>query len=297
MRLFDKGRGAGGRMSTRHLTTSYGAVEIDHGVPYFEVSDPGFRRIVEGWRREGLVVPWHDAGPGAWIGFPRMSSLISSLAAKHDVSWQTFVGGLLRDEFGGWQISTDQGLQGPFDLVVTAVPPEQAVPFLALHDLDMVRTAALARSRACWTGMFVFREQLAIPPYPRRGNASLAMVLCNRAKPGRTGPESWVVHATPEWSTAHLERDPAEVAPLLLAAFKDLLELPVLPPVEAAAHRWRYAMSDGIGRSVLWNRALKLGACGDWLPGTGVEGAWMSGRNLANLVMGSARASASAQRA
>lgn len=288
VRLFDKGRGPGGRMSTRRLTTSFGAAELDHGAPYFEVSDPGFRRIVEEWRREGLVVPWREAGPRVWTGFPRMSSLISGLAARHDVSWQTFVGGLIRND-GAWQISTDQGLQGPFDVVVTAVPPEQAIPFLALHDLDMARTAAQAKSRACWTGMFVFRDQLAVSPYPRRGNAPLDMVLCNRAKPGRAGPESWVVHATPEWSAAHLERDPAEVAPLLLAALKDLLELPALPPVEAIAHRWRYAMSDGIGRSVLWNRALKLGACGDWLPGIGVEGAWLSGRNLAHLVMGSGR--------
>lgn len=279
--LFDKGRGPGGRLSTHHMVTPYGDAHVDHGAPCFEVSDPGFREAVEGWWRAGLVVPWPAGGPDAWVGIPRMASIAAHLAAPHGVVWNTFAGGILRNARGEWHISSDRGFHGPFDAVVTAVPAEQAVPILALYDLEMARTAANARSCPCWSGVFVFQDELPVSAHPRRDQGPIALALCNRAKPGRAGPEAWVVHASPEWSAAHLERAAAEICPLLLAALGEILALSALPRHHAAAHRWRYATADGIGRTALWNPDLKLGACGDWLMGPRAEGAWLSGRNLA----------------
>ena len=37
--LFDKGRGPGGRMSTRRIQTSAGEAYFDHGAQYFTVRD------------------------------------------------------------------------------------------------------------------------------------------------------------------------------------------------------------------------------------------------------------------
>lgn len=40
--LFDKGRGPGGRMSTRRLPTSAGEAHFDYGAQYFTVRDKNF---------------------------------------------------------------------------------------------------------------------------------------------------------------------------------------------------------------------------------------------------------------
>ena len=282
--LFDKGCGPGGRMSTRHMQTRFGEVGIDHGAPYFDAVGPDFRAAVAAWRRDGLVAPWTAGGPHAWLGIPDMASLIARLAAPHDVTWRSFVNGIMRGARGEWYISIDRGIHGPFDAVVTAVPPEQAVPFLALHDLEMARTASAALSRACWAGLFVFEHALPAASLVLRDAGPIALAVCNRAKPLRTKPESWLVHAHSEWSESRLERESGEIAPLLLSALQDALGLPVVPAHEATAHRWRYSSSAGIGRAALWNADIKLGVCGDWLTGPHAECAWTSGRALGRLV-------------
>ncbi len=55
--LFDKGRGAGGRMSTRRWQTTIGEVTADHGAQYFTARDPDFIRLVRDWRDMGIAAP------------------------------------------------------------------------------------------------------------------------------------------------------------------------------------------------------------------------------------------------
>ena len=68
--LLDKGRGPGGRMSTRRVTTALGEASFDHGAQYFTVRDPDFARCVEQWRAKGVAARWPAAGDDAWVGTP-----------------------------------------------------------------------------------------------------------------------------------------------------------------------------------------------------------------------------------
>jgi renalase len=60
--LFDKGRGAGGRMSTRRIATSAGEAYFDHGAQYFTVRDAAFGQRVEAWISQGWPLPGHRRG-------------------------------------------------------------------------------------------------------------------------------------------------------------------------------------------------------------------------------------------
>lgn len=282
--IFDKGRGPGGRMSARRWQTRFGEGMVDYGAPCLHVRSPEFRAVVAAWNAQGLVAPWPPGGPDAWTGIPGMNAVVTHLATSHRVLWQTFVSGLLRDANRQWFISSDRGQQGPFDVVVTAIPAEQTVPILALQNLDMAKVAAQTSSHACWTGLFAFGEDLPAPQVLHQPNSVIASAFCNRAKPGRDGPEIWVVHADPAWSARNLERTPAEIATLLLPALADALGVKVLPPHESKAHRWRFAYADGFDRSPIWNANLRLGACGDWVFGRDAECAWLSGRALAKEI-------------
>lgn len=288
--LFDKGRGAGGRMATRRLQTSLGEVSIDYGAQYFTARDPAFRRLVGQWHDHGIAAPWPIAGPDAWIGIPGMNAVVKRMASVHSVAWAHLVSGLIRRP-GGWWLMGEAGEDGPYDTVVLAIPAEQAAAILALHDLDMTRIALMARSQPCWTGMFVFDRPLNGLPSVIREPGDIAWAARNSTKPGRPEPESWVVQASAAWSRARLEEAPELVSRLLLAALADVGGRPVPSPVAATAHRWRYALSAGTGDGALWNRDLRLGVCGDWLSGPRVECAWLSGRSLAHRFVMSDRES------
>ena len=115
---------------------------------------------------------------------------------------------------------------------------------------------------------------------------SVGWAARNSAKPGRPGPESWVVQANPQWSAEHLGEAPETVAPALLVAFATAAKIAMPRPLLLGAHRWRYARAGNAGQGALWDSGLGLGACGDRLLGTRVECDWLSGRQLAEAAAG-----------
>ena len=283
--LFDKARGAGGRMSTRRIETPAGPVRLDHGAQYFTARNPLFVDQVSMWHKNGLAAPWPEAGPDAWVGAPTMNAPIRHMASQHEVRFSDHVQGLVRDD-GMWWLHADAGAQGPFDGIIIAVPAEQAAPFLSLHDLGMATEAMAARSQPCWTAMIVFDSRLDINVDHLRETGPISWACRNGAKPGRDGPEAWVVQGSGSWSAAHLEDGSLSVAQTLLEALVARSASTTLPALlNLTAHRWRFAMTRGTDKGALWNPALRLGACGDWLLGPRVELAWLSGRTLADRIL------------
>ena len=283
VQLFDKGRGPGGRMSTRHMATPLGDAHFDHGAQYFTARDTGFQAVVADWERRELASRWDPSVVDAWVGNPGMNSVVKDMAASLDVTFGVLVEGLMRDE-SGWSLMTAQGSIGAFDCVLVAIPAEQAAPLLALHDLALAHQAILARSQPCWTAMFAFAEPVVISRNVIRGPGHICWAARNSAKPGRTGPEAWVVQASGGWSAAHIEDEADLVLAQLLHMFAQEAATPLPGLVASAAHRWRFALSAGTGLGALWNGEIGLGACGDWLLGPRVECAWLSGRALAGVV-------------
>lgn len=282
--LFDKGRGAGGRMATRRLQTPLGEVSLDHGAQYFTARDPAFQQLTQGWHAAGIVTPWPEAGADCWVGVPGMNAIIRRMAASQNVRWGRLVMGVDRGP-GQWWLTGSEGRSGPFDAVIVAVPAEQAAPILSLHDFAMARTALLARSQPCWAGMYVFDSPLdALPPVIRQ-RGPIAWAARNSAKPGRSGPEAWIVQADADWSSARIEVPQDEIAALLHGLLENAAGREIPRPIAATAHRWRFALSAGTGDGALWNQALGLGVCGDWLLGPRIECAWQSGQILARKIL------------
>ena len=286
--LFDKGRDAGGRTSTRRLQTSVGEATIDYGAQYFTARDPSFEQLVATWHDLGIAVPWPLAGADAWIGVPGMNAIIEQMSSAHAVTWGQHVTAMTR-KHDEWWLSDKSKEIGRFDAVVLAIPAEQAAAILSLQDFSMARIALSARSQPCWASMFVFDRPLDNLPRVIRNRAAISWAAPNSAKPGRRGPEAWVVQASGTWSLAHLEESPEQISAMLCAALSGELGSLVPEPVASVSHRWRFALSAGTGDGALWNQTIRLGVCGDWLLGPRVECAWLSGRMLAKYCINSAQ--------
>lgn len=283
VRLLDKGRGPGGRMSTRRIHTASGVAAFDHGAQYFTARDGRFIETVKVWERKGLVARWPEVHSEAWVGTPAMNTVIGHMAKHHAVEFCQFVKSFERRS-DGWHFMLEKNTAGPFDIAVVAVPAEQAATLLSLHDFDMARIALCARSKPCWTGLFAFDERLQTTQDLFRDKGIVAWAARNSAKPGRIGPECWVVQAQPSWSEAHCEDALENVSACLLDALGNELDLVLPSPIAATAHRWRFAMSNGTGDMSLWNPEKQLAVCGDWLAGPRVESAWLSGHSLGRCI-------------
>lgn len=277
--LFDKGRGPGGRMSTRRLDTVLGQVAFDHGAQYLTARDPAFVAQVARWADAGHVARWPAAGADAWVGTPAMNTPIQVMAADHDVRWNTRIDAIARD--GTWRIGDEA-----FDAIIIAVPAEQVAALIEPHDRALADTARSAVSSPCWTVMAAFDRPVPTDRGRWTNVGIIASAVRNSAKPGRTGPEAWVLQADEDWSRDHLEEQPEAVERKLLATLTEQIGADPASIVATSVHRWRYAKAAGLDHGAVWNAAIGLGACGDWLIAPRIEAAWLSGRELAHRIGG-----------
>ncbi|WP_425995140.1 NAD(P)/FAD-dependent oxidoreductase [Caulobacter sp. DWR1-3-2b1] len=281
--VFDKARGPGGRMSTRRLALETGEAAFDHGASSFTAAGADFRAQVEAWMLQGLAAPWAAAGPGCFVGLPAMNTPLKAMAAELETRWTCPVAGLSR-EGSAWRLEGAAEVEGLFDRVVLAIPAEQAAVLLATVQPAFAALAQASPSAPCWSLMVVFERPVESPLAVLTGGEVVAWAGREASKPGRAGPEAWVIQACPIWSRENLEITAEEAASRLLRGFEVLLGRASPRSVSTVAHRWRYARPEGPPRDVLWDPETGLGVCGDWLGGGSVEGAWRSGRQLASLL-------------
>jgi renalase len=138
--------------------------------------------------------------------------------------------------------------------------------------------------RGCWALMLRFHARDELPFDAAFVNEdALRWIARDSSKPGRNGPETWLLHASAEWSEAHMELDVEAVAAELLHTFR---ALGGPAPYAYTVHRWRYADTEAVlDQGCACQGVDGLGLCGDWLNGGKVEGAWRSGRLLAGRVL------------
>ena len=281
--LFDKGRGPGGRLSTRRLATDAGEIGFDHGAQYMTARDPAFVAQIERWAAAGHAARWPAAGNDAWVGTPAMNAPVRALAAPLDVRWHRRVDRVVRAG-QDWVFEGDGVDAGRFDAAIVAVPAEQAGPLVEAGRPDWAAQARATPSAPCWTVMAAYDRPLPIAADRLTDLGIIASAIRNSAKPGRADPEAWVLQASGDWSARHIEDDPAMVERALTAAFANATDVGLPSPMATSTHRWRYAKSGRLGQDALWDGGLRLGVCGDWLLGGRVEAAWLSGDRLAGRI-------------
>jgi len=296
VRVFEKSRGAGGRMSTRRGD----GWACDSGAQYFTARHPDFVAELARWQAAGVAGEWRpslralagaslrepDPAVRRFVGIPGMSAPGRFMARDLAPATQVTIRALERVD-GGWRLACVEAgpIEGTFAAVVLAIPAPQAAALLREPAPALAGLAAGVPMRGCWALMARYDAALAMPFDAAFVNEGpLSWVARDSAKPGRGGPETWLLHASASWSESHLEDDAESVAAAMLDAFG---RIGGAMPRAWTAHRWRYALADPPRETgCAWDAALGVGLCGDWLNGGRVEGAWLSGRELAARVVG-----------
>lgn len=311
--LFDKARGPGGRMSSKHRPEAV----LDLGAQTFSVRDHAFGEEVERWQAAGCVSPWPDhvyrASPSGWqphhdgqrryTGSPRMSAITRHLAetlTARDVAIHTStpITALIRKGQGWWVESNNTELHGPYGQVVITAPPPQAAVLVQPWDRPLFELCNSLQQRSCWAGWVIFAAPLPAPvgvkkdwQMARVNHPALRLICRNQTKPGRQEqPESLSLLANLEWSESHLEAEPTAISHYLLDALKSLYPAPLSLPeqLDSGAHRWRYSQPDQhspFPEQGFASSDTGLALCGDSYRGGRVEDAWLSGHRLGLSLM------------
>lgn len=296
--VFDKGRAAGGRMSSKRTADYY----ADLGAQYFTARSEEFIAQCRQWQTEQVITSWQprlavfdevlQASADAtrrYIGLPSMQKPVQQLLKSVDVKTQCLVDKVQRAD-GQWQLYSNNILLGNFSRLVLAVPQQQAMALLQPLYAEIPNWSDLFDTPAllpCWAVNFTL-SATATTPYDAvfvRKHAAVSWVARQNSKLGRGGQESWLVHFSPVFSKAHLNANEDFIAEVALLELQKILAQP-LDVTSALCHRWRYAQQSDeyTPPGPAWLPELNLGLCGDWLAGGRVENAWLSGEQLAGAM-------------
>lgn len=303
VQVFDKGRGPGGRMAARRVEIAGETVRFDHGAQYFTARDAGFRAAVTAWEAQGAVARWAAASKSAedpaFVGTPGMNGPIKAMAdAAGGVMWNTRIERVMPDGIGdgedkGWRLSNTEGADFTANIVLVAIPAEQACELLTDPAPHFAEVAASVTSQPCWAVMAAFAQGLPIKSDTLRAPGErISWAARNSAKPERSGasgnnPDCWMIHASPDRSREVLDLSKEEAADILLADFFAQTGTAPVAPIHLSAHRWLYAQPTSlVGDPARYDAETRIGIAGDYLHSPRVEGAWISGTMLADLVLG-----------
>jgi len=277
VRVFDKGRGPGGRMATRRIEAAGQRLQFDHGAQYVTARGAPFTAALSG----APMATWPDSA--RLVAKPGMSALPRYLADGLDVALSAEIN-CLGGESGAWWLRSDAAeAHGPFRSVVLAIPPVQAARLLEPVAPPLASRLALVAIAPCWTAIAAFPKLLPLPDTLRPSTGPIGWAARDSAKPGRdAGTECWVIQARPDWSRAMLEQPPATAAALLLNALGTAAGAHLPPALYLAGHRWRFAaVEQPLGIPCIWEAHLGIGLAGDWCLGARAEVAFDSGTALA----------------
>jgi len=289
--VLEKSKSPGGRLSTRRSDVG----NFDHGAQYLTSRTSDFSALFNQLSQSGELAPWNPDGKDSarpwWVGQPDMATLGKIMAQGLDVRLEARATRVAKKN--GKFLVHIQNLVGAAAVytasrVVAAIPSPQAMDLLAPLDPAFLQLRDVGMA-PCWSAMLAFDSHLKNVPDLMRGQAgdALSLIVRNGSKPGRAG-ETFVMHATPQWSRAHIENDLDAVKSAMLSAMRKQTGLGehVPDPVHCEVHRWLYALVETpLDQSFLGNSQNTLFACGDWCIGARAEAAHQSGLALARHII------------
>ncbi len=295
--VLEKSRGVGGRMSTRRADES---LRFDHGAQYFTARDPSFREYLSAWLRDGAAARWkgrivslesgiikeEKSDTDRFVGTPGMSAICQHLAKGIDIRLETEVAPPLRID-DQWRLTSGDEQLGTFNVVIVSAPSAQS--FRLLEAAPQLASAARpVNMQPCWALMLALSQPSQLQYSGAFVNGSpISWIARNSAKPERAKqPETWVVHASTDWTAANLDLSPEQAQIDLLNEFWKVTGMKGQALKFSSAHRWRYALPpEPLAANCLFDDLQQIGACGDWCSGPRVEGAFLSGLAVAQRVM------------
>jgi len=289
--ILEKSKSPGGRLSTRR--SDYG--NFDHGAQYLTSRTSDFTALFNQLSQSSDLASWNPDGKDSarpwWVGQPDMATLGKTLSMGLDIRLEARATRVVKQN--GKFLVHAQNLVGAASVytasrVIAAIPAPQAMDLLAPLDPAFLRLRDVGMA-PCWSAMVAFDTNLKDVPDLIRGQEGdvLSLIVRNGSKPGRAG-ETFVMHATPQWSRAHIENDLGTVKSAMLSAMRKQTGLGehLIDPIHLEVHRWLYALVETpLDKPFLSSSRNTLFACGDWCIGARAEAAHQSGLALAHHII------------
>jgi renalase len=300
VRVFEKSRGVGGRMSTRRSDDFV----FDHGTQFFTARTPAFQAFLQPFLDNGVVSEWSgklvylEEGKKPrkrmwfephYAAIPGMNALCRALAADLDIVLNTEVAPLGERGADGWQLQDADGASlGLHDWVISTAPVAQTLRLLGdrVPPDHALRESCLRPCHALMLGFETPWNQRWIAAKMR--DVPIEWIAAGSTRPGRDAVLSPVVAlSSAQWSEANIELPLADAQQQLCESFSRLTGIDWREARHVGIHRWRYAtLAEPAEAEPFIDASQRIGSVGDWCSESRVESTWVAAMQMARMVRG-----------
>ena len=292
--IIDKGRGPGGRSSTRRVD-SVGF--FDHGLQYISPKKKEFelflnrylKSYIKEWSGDFRSLEDGKAIEGKkYIGKLGNNTFVKDLITTKVEYFKELV--RIERKNNKWILQfKDKNIQECKRLILT-IPMEQCQKVTKSLNLGLNFEGSMEPNL---TAMIGFKKSLKVPSCGIKfQKSSILRWAGNESSKLRIGNsnnlELWTLQSSLEFAKkyCYTYRDQkAKVLNLMIQEFIALLEIQNAEISHKDIHGWLYAFkSTDFSRKFYWNRDINLGICGDWMCGPKAEDAWTSATLLADQI-------------
>ena len=274
--VLDKGRGVGGRMSTRTIENA----KVDHGAQYFSVKTPEFQAFISELQLENIASEWYLAQRDnvRYMGAKGMNTIPKKMASSLDI--------LLNEKvilIENNTVKTESGNVYDFDNLVITIPIPQVIDLFQNSKIsfseDDKTVIAQIEYQPCIAVMAVLKEPTDIVSGGIiLENQPVAWIADNFQK-GITETPTATVHASAAYSVERFDDDLQEVAKDMLSSVNQYVKSENI--LSFQTHRWKFSNATKRFEKPFYqieNKNIFLG--GDGFGMGNVEGAFLSGYYL-----------------
>ena len=282
VQILEKGRGVGGRMSTRRRD---GAI-FDHGAQFFTVRDPRFKKWVDVWQQEDLIETWYEYGDSGkhLRAAPSMTGIAKHLAKDLEIYRETLVEQASHADH--WTVTTKDGRSLKSRALITTAPIPQSLAILDQAKITVPDSLRSITYHRCIVAMAILDRQSPIT----ENNGAIKLDtepiqwIGDNQRKGISPQPALTIHSTPAFAEQHWDTPNEERIPLLIEAAKSHLgEAKVL---STDGHRWGFSQpTSAYSEEAYIDRPIRLAIAGDGLVGGRVEGAALSGLTAATAIL------------
>ena len=274
--VLDKGRGIGGRMSTRTIENA----KADHGAQYFSVKTTEFQTLISELQSDNITAEWHlvQRENVRYIGAKGMNTIPKKMALLLPVLVNEKVV-LIENN----TVKTESGNIYPFDKLVITMPIPQIIDLFQnskmLFSENDKSVLGEIKYEPCIAVVAVLKEPTKIVSGGIiLENQPISWIADNFQK-GITQIPSVTIHASSAYSAKRFDDDVHEVAKDMLSSVNQYINSENI--VSLQTHRWRFSNATKRYKAHFYqieNQDIYL--AGDGFGMGNVEGAFLSGYHL-----------------
>ena len=299
IKIFEKSRGVGGRMSTRKSFP----FTFDHGAQFFKIETKEFLEFASEMLHKNIIKPWnfkyaHYDGNDLkkitilknkdkyFVGVPHMDSIVKYLSNDLDILLNTKVEKILKKNHKWQLIDQNKKIHAEYDWIVLSLPAEQSFNFIS-KDTNFYSSIKKIKMKGCFSLMIGFEKPIILNfDAAFIENKDISWIAVNSSKPARKGKYSIIVNSSYEFAKKNINTPKIKVLSHLYEETRKFINQNLANPTLKNLHQWMYVEAEKAPiKDFFIDTNKNIGVCGDWFLNSRVENAFTSALKLSKQII------------